>query len=114
MEHELRKHLRKNKAPTLNDGVKQALVVNEDVQFLWSMISADWEEASASTLLQMIVNQWVKIRGFSHVGAWVELLKRKLHRNPKVFRNSYFLDQIRHQWTLLKKLNYYYVHITLA
>ena len=72
MEHELRKHLRKHKTPTLNDGVKQALVVNEDVQFLWSMISADWEEASASALLQMIVNQWVEIRGFSYAGAWVE------------------------------------------
>ena len=75
MEHELRKHLRKDKAPTLNDGVKQALVVNEDVQFLWSLISADWEVASASRLLQMIVNQWVKIRGFSYAGAWVEQYK---------------------------------------
>ena len=72
MEHELRKHLRIDKAPTLNDGVKQALVVNEDFQFLWSMISADWEEASASALLQTIVNQWVKICGFSYAGAWVE------------------------------------------
>ena len=75
MEHELWKHLRKDKAPTLNDGVKQALVVNEDAQFLWSMISADWEEASASALLQMIVNQWVKICGFSYAGAWVEQYK---------------------------------------
>ena len=72
MEHELRRHLRKDKAPTLNDGVKQALVVNEDFQFLWSMISVDWEEASPSALLQTIVNQWVKIYGFSYAGAWVE------------------------------------------
>ena len=30
------------------------------------MISADWEDASADTLLEMVVSQWVKIRGFSY------------------------------------------------
>ena len=68
-------HLRKDNARTLNGGVKQALVVNGDVQFLWSMVSADWEEASASALLQMVVNQWVKICGFSYAGAWVKQYK---------------------------------------
>ena len=65
----------KTRHQLINDGVKQALVVNEDVQFLWTMISADWEEASASALLKMIVNQWVKIRGFSYASAWVEQYK---------------------------------------
>ena len=117
MEHELQKHLRKDKAPTLNDGVKQALVVNEDVQFLWSMISADWEEASASALLQMIVNQWVKIRGFSYVGVWVEQCKtaqKKTTQKSKGVRKQLLPRPKQTEWTLLKILNYYYVHITLA
>lgn len=75
MEHELRKHLCTTKVPTLNDHVKRTLVENEDVQFLRSLISADWEEASASVLLEMVVNQWVKIRGFSYASAWVEQYK---------------------------------------
>ncbi len=34
---------------------------NEDVQFFWSMLSAEWEEESGD----VVVNQYIKIRGFS-------------------------------------------------
>lgn len=37
---------------------------NEGVQLLWSILRADLEEKSVGVLLQMVVNQWVKIRGF--------------------------------------------------
>ena len=55
--------------------ITTAITENEDVLFLWSLVSADWEDSSASELLQMVVNQWVKIRGFSYASAWVEQYK---------------------------------------
>ena len=47
---------------------------NKDVQFLWTMLSAEWE-GSATSLLQMVVTQWVKIRGFAYASAWMEKYK---------------------------------------
>ena len=75
MEQEVRKHLTKDKVPRLGDDVKQAVIDNDDVQFYWSMISADWEPESAAVLLEMAVSQWVKIRGFSFASGWVEEFK---------------------------------------
>ena len=57
------------------DRITTAILDNEDVLFLWSMLSADWAEDSADALLQMLVNQWVKIRGFSCASAWLEEFK---------------------------------------
>ena len=48
---------------------------NEDVQFLWTMLSAEWEKGSATSLFQMVVTQWVKIRGFAYASAWLEKYK---------------------------------------
>lgn len=74
MEYELRKHI--HRGQTLNlEHITTAITENEDVLFLWSLVSADWEDSSASELLQMVVNQWVKIRGFSYASAWVEQYK---------------------------------------
>lgn len=39
------------------------------------MLSAEWEKDSVSSLLQMIVTQWVKIRGFAYASAWLEKYK---------------------------------------
>ena len=75
MEHELRKHLSMSQAPNLSDHVHASIVENEDVQFLWSIIGADWDENCGSVLLQMLVSQWVKIRGFSFASAWIEKYK---------------------------------------
>lgn len=36
---------------------------------------AEWEESSASALLEMVIRQWVKIRGFSYANAWIEKYK---------------------------------------
>ena len=92
--------------PTLNDHVKRTLVENEDVQFLWSLISADWEEASASVLLEMVVNQWVKIRGFSYASAWVEQYKtaqKKTTQKSKGVRKQLLPRPKKEEWTVLKK-----------
>ncbi len=52
-----------------------AISENEDVITLWSLISVDWEESSASALLQMIISEWVNIRGFSYASACLEQYK---------------------------------------
>lgn len=75
MELELRRHLATAQPTVLGDQVKQAIAKNEDVEFLWSMIGADWDGESSSVLLEMVVSQWVKIRGFSYASAWIEKYK---------------------------------------
>ena len=48
------------------------------------MISADWEEAEA-VLLQMIIEHWVTVRGFSYASAFLEKYKRA---NKKTVQKS--------------------------
>ena len=85
MEYELRKQGGIHDLDKITSEIRD----NEDVQFLWSIVSADWEEESAASLLQMIVNHWVRIRGFSYASAWLEssrLLRKdhsKVKGNPK-------------------------------
>lgn len=57
------------------DKVKAEIVESEDVEFLWSLVCGDWEEGSSKALLQMIVNQYVKIRGFSYSSKLMEEYK---------------------------------------
>ena len=72
----LEKELRKILASEQLDGaVKAKLVESEAVQFIWYVISADWDEHISHHLLQSIITEWVKIRGFSLAGAWVEKYK---------------------------------------
>lgn len=71
MEYELRKHIHQGGTQDL-DKITSEVRDNEDLQFLWSIVSAEWEEESAAELLQMIVNHWVRIRGFSYASAWLE------------------------------------------
>lgn len=50
---------------------------DEDVQCVWSLISIDWSESCADALLEKILSEWIKIRGFSYASAYVEKLKCK-------------------------------------
>ena len=47
----------------------ERIKLNDDVQFTWCIISSDWAEASADALLEMIIHEWTKIRGFSYASA---------------------------------------------
>ena len=49
--------------------------MDPDGQFIWHLLSADWEEESSITLLKMIISEWVKIHGFSYTSAWIEKYK---------------------------------------
>ena len=74
MEYEFRSHLNTFVVPDF-EAVTTAILENEDVLFFWSIVSCDWEEASAAALLMMIVKELVKIRGYSLASAWVEKYK---------------------------------------
>ena len=45
---------------------------NNNALFYWCTVSAEWEEDTASTLLDMIVKLWITIRGFSGANRWLE------------------------------------------
>ena len=52
------------------------IVDDEDVEFLWSVLSIDIpDEAGAAKLLNDIVNMWETIRGFAVVSNWLEQYK---------------------------------------
>ena len=69
MEYELQKHLRQGGTHDL-DKITSEVRDNEDVKFLWSIVSADWEEQSAAD-----DSHWVRIQGFSYASAWLEKIK---------------------------------------
>ena len=48
---------------------------NEDVLFHWTLISATWDDELAAKLMNMIVDLWITIRGFSLASAWIEEYK---------------------------------------
>ena len=74
MEVELRKHLGAEQVPNLKD-VAKIVKDSNDVQFNWSMVAADWEEEEAQALLELVVDLWITIRGFSFASAWIEAFK---------------------------------------
>ena len=53
----------------------KSVTQDDDVQFIWCMISSDWSDACTDVLLEMLASQWIKIRGFSYASAWVEKYK---------------------------------------
>ena len=76
----LPKHIQNSSSD--KDSLQQKIIMNEDVQFYWSMVSVDMEDETASLeLLQSIVELWVRVRGFSITAAW---LKQYKHASQKV------------------------------
>ena len=54
------------------------LILNdENVLFAWALASASWQEEDSNVLLQMIVEHWVTLRGFSNAKSLLEKYKRK-------------------------------------
>ena len=94
LEKELRKHISLNNLSDMTPELKKELKESESVQFIWYLISADWDDDSSSQILDSIVAEWVKIRGFSLAGAWVESIRLPIKRQPRnlrVYKNSYYL-----------------------
>ena len=38
-------------------------------------MASDWEEDETKVLLELVVNMWITIRGFSYASAWMEKVK---------------------------------------
>ncbi len=107
MESELRRHISGFKPPD-QKCIKRAILSDEDVLFFWSIISSDWEEESATALLEMVVREWTKIRGFSLANAWIERykvahkqttqkskgLRKQLISKPKANKSASTTDKI--------------------
>ena len=79
-EEVVRMFYQKSKAMELDKGRKNEIMeeVMKDLQVMedWAWVSVDMDEEIAKKLLKMLVEEWVKIRGFSFAHAWLELYKQ--------------------------------------
>ena len=55
--------------------LRKELTESNPVQFIQYLISANWDDDTSAHLLDSIVTEWVKIRGFSLIGALMEKFK---------------------------------------
>ena len=97
MEEVVREHLRKSNMQSLSlSGGKHLLckiTSDEDVHFNWCITAADFGEAEEKILLEMIIELWVTIRGFSFVSGWIEQYKqanKKTLQKSKALRSGLF------------------------
>ena len=74
-EMELRKHLTPHQVTDFSQ-MREKIINDDDVQFYWSMVASNWEDEVADVLLEMIIDEYVKIRGHSTASAWLEQYKR--------------------------------------
>ena len=80
MEMELRRHL--STSSLLPEGtdirhvITQHIISDDEVLFYWSTIAYNWDDEVSDVLLQMITDQWMKVRGFSHASAFMEKYKQ--------------------------------------
>lgn len=70
------------------DSCKEELIdtiaSNDEVQFIWSMLSVDIDDSFSSELLKDIIKLWVTIRGFSTVSAWsTNKAQKQTHKSQK-------------------------------
>ena len=61
----------------LKDKITRSVMDNEDMQFLWSIIAANWVEKEGNELLRMITEQWITLRGFSFASSFNEEYKKQ-------------------------------------
>ena len=91
MEKTLRDIVSTSPVSRIPEKCMERVVSDDDVQFIWCLMSSDWAKDSADALLEMIVTEWIKIRGFSYASAWVEKFKseqRKTTQKTKGLRKQ--------------------------
>ena len=73
--------------------ITKSIMAYEDIQFYWLIVTADFEvdeDEVQSTLLSMIVELYLTIRGFSFASNWIGQYKqsaKKAHRNLSLRKN---------------------------
>ena len=77
MEIELRRLLHSSSDEVPKESTIKTICANEDVLFYWSIIGCNWEEEAASSLLQLVIEHWLTVRGFSFTSAFMKNYKQK-------------------------------------
>ena len=76
----VRRFYQLKKATELQPGMKDVIVASvlqdDDVELQWSLLSLELEEKDRLKLMNMIINDWINIRGFSFAGSYIELYKQ--------------------------------------
>ena len=95
MEQKLRMYIAsmeaKKETPCFIEEIKEEIMMDPEVQFIWYLLSSEWEEESGTTLLKMIISEWVKIHGFSYTSLCIKNtrpLKRQLFKSQKDQENN--------------------------
>lgn len=83
MEMELRRHLKLGNDINIKDTALGEIMKNEDVLFYWSLVSVNWDETHSNELLQLIVQQWITVRGFSFVSGFMEMYKQRNQKSTQ-------------------------------
>ena len=84
----LRSQLRASSAAAslgLKEKAIAAILTNHSVLEQWSEFSTNWGKEESDKLLQMIVEHWITVRGFSFTSAFMEAYKQK---NKKTVEKS--------------------------
>ena len=91
MEIELRRLLHSSSGEIPKESTIETICVNEDVLFYWSIIGCNWEEEAASSLLHLVIEHWLTVRGFSFTSAFMENYKQEQKKHvqkSKGFRKN--------------------------
>ena len=59
----------------------EAICLDEDVNCSWRVVASDWQPEESKLLFSMIVDLWVKMRGFAYASAWMEKHKLDSKKN---------------------------------
>lgn len=86
--------------------LQEKILSSDDVKFFWAIVSAGWEEDESEALLELLVEQYVTVRGFSFASGWMEKYKqanKKSSQKSKGVRKQLLSKGVRkqHDWLLL-------------
>ena len=56
---------------------------DDDVQFYWCLLSGNMDQESADKLLEMLINKWITIRGFSFAKSIMEMYKNETKKGTQ-------------------------------
>lgn len=62
------------------DEMIEKVMQDEQVMEDWSYVAVDMDKEIERKLLKMVIEEWVKIRGFSFANAWLEQYKSKIKK----------------------------------
>ena len=81
IEEHVRKHLTIDKLHKQESDSKEIIIdtvlKNEDISFQWSMLASTLDHNVSKTLLDMVINEYITLRGFAFGASCLELYKQK-------------------------------------